>query len=62
MFRVPTDPDRPTFDQTTKVSFWQWFTSSKPDRKEWQRRRNAGAKLAAANQKARRREQRRTTW
>jgi hypothetical protein len=61
MFRVPADPANPTFDETTKVSFWQWFTSSKADRKEWQRRRNAGAKLADANRKAQRKE-RRTTW
>ncbi len=61
MFRVPTDPTNPTFDSTFKVSFWQWFTSGKPERHEWMRRRNAGAKLANANQKSRRKA-RHGTW
>lgn len=53
MFRVPSDADTPTFDQTFKVGFWRWLTSSGTDRKEWGRRRNAAAKLARANQDAR---------
>lgn len=39
--RVPTDPDNPTYDQTFKVGFWRWLTSSASERKEWARRRNA---------------------
>lgn len=56
MFRVPRDPNSPTFDDTFKVSFWRWLTSSAADRKEWMRRRNAAAKVAMRNQEARRRE------
>lgn len=53
MFRVPSNPDSPTFDDTFKVSFGRWLTSKKTDRHEWARRRNAAAKLAAQNQVAR---------
>jgi len=56
MFRVPVSADAPTFDETFKVSFWQWLTSKAPERKEWMRRRNAAAKVAMRNQEARRRE------
>lgn len=41
MFRVPNNPDQPTFDDTFKVGFWRWLISSAADRKEWARRRNA---------------------
>ena len=53
MFRVPTDAEQPTFDQTTKISFWRWLTSRKADRVEWARRRNEAAKLAQRNQEQR---------
>jgi hypothetical protein len=53
MFRVPTNPDNPTFDNTFKVGFVRWLTSSKTDRGEWARRRNAAAKTAETNQNAR---------
>jgi hypothetical protein len=49
MFRVPADPIRPTFDYTTKVSFWKWLFSGKRQREEWMRRRNVAAQVAAAN-------------
>jgi hypothetical protein len=52
-FRVPSDPDNPTFDDTFEVNTRQWMTSSKADRLEWQRRRNAAAKVAKTNQDAR---------
>lgn len=39
--RVPADPTNPSFDATFKVGFWQWFTSSKVERIEWARRRQA---------------------
>lgn len=41
MFRVPNSADNPTYDDTFKVGFWRWLTSSAADRKEWARRRNA---------------------
>ncbi|MGH3518810.1 MAG: hypothetical protein ACRDT2_04905 [Natronosporangium sp.] len=50
MFRVPSDPAVPTFDETTKVGFFRWLTSSGPERKEWARRRNAAARTAQVNQ------------
>ena len=53
MFRVPTSADQPSFDHTEKISFMRWFTSSKAERLEWARRRNAAAKLAADNTNAR---------
>lgn len=53
MFRVPQDPEKPSFDQTFKVGFVRWLKSSKPERKEWMRRRNAASAVAAANQQAR---------
>lgn len=53
MFRVPVDADAPTFDQVTKVGFFKWLTSSKAERSEWMRRRNAAAQTAAVNQRAR---------
>lgn len=56
MFRVPTDAEQPTFDQTTKIGFWRWFTSRKAERIEWARRRNAAAQLAQRNQEQRIRE------
>lgn len=39
--RVPTDSDNPTYDSTFKVGFMRWLTSSKAERNEWTRRRNA---------------------
>lgn len=53
MFRVPSDPDSPSFDQTFKVGFWRWLTSSGADRKEWARRRNLAAKAAQRGQQQR---------
>ncbi|GAA3765610.1 hypothetical protein [Micromonospora maritima] len=52
MFRVPSDPNRPTFDHTFQVGFFRWLTSKKPERLEWQRRRNAAAGVARQNQVA----------
>lgn len=46
--RVPADPQNPTFDNTIKVSFGRWFTSSAADRREWTRRRKAATKVANA--------------
>lgn len=64
MFRVPSDAEVPTFDQTFKVGFFRWLTSSGTDRREWTTRRmtatrlKAAASRAAANQRyADRREQ-----
>jgi hypothetical protein len=48
--RVPTSATEPTFDQTFRVGFWRWLTSSKPDRAEWARRRNAAAEAARRGQ------------
>lgn len=53
MFRVPVDADAPTFDRVMKIGFFKWLTSSKSDRNEWMRRRNAAAQTAAVNQRAR---------
>lgn len=53
MFRIPVDADTPTFDNTFKVSFRRWMTSSATERKEWARRRNSAARLANKNQLAR---------
>ncbi|NJP33704.1 hypothetical protein [Micromonospora thermarum] len=39
MFRVPVDPDRPSYDHTFTVTFRQWLTSRRPERMEWVRRR-----------------------
>jgi hypothetical protein len=41
MFKVPSDPDNPTYDHTFTVGFMQWLTSSAADRAEWKRRKNA---------------------
>lgn len=53
MFRVPSDAAAPSFDETFKVGFLQWLTSSKADRQEWMTRRNIAARLAATNQNQR---------
>lgn len=53
MFRVPSDAAVPTFDQTFKVGFFRWLSSSATDRQEWATRRNIAAKLAGANRVAR---------
>ena len=53
MFRVPLNAARPTFDETVKVGVFNWLTSSRADRQEWARRRNAAAKAARVNQNAR---------
>lgn len=52
MFRVPSSATAPTFDDVFKVSFGRWLTSSKADRVEWARRRNAAAEVARVNAKA----------
>jgi hypothetical protein len=44
--RVPSSADNPTYDETFKVGFWRWLTSSKADRVEWARRRNAATVAA----------------
>lgn len=48
MFKVPNDPQNPTYDDAFTVSFWQWLTSSAADRKEWQRRKNAAIPTSAS--------------
>jgi hypothetical protein len=53
MFRVPSDPREPSFDVTQKVGFFRWLTSTKTDRIEWRRRRDAAAGLAAIHQSMR---------
>ena len=53
MFRVPNDAARPSFDDTTKVGFFGWLKSSKAERREWRRRRDAAAQLARRDQNAR---------
>lgn len=53
VFRVPTDPNNPTYDSTYKVSFWEWLTSTKRERQLWRIRRDAAARLAARNQQRR---------
>lgn len=53
MFRVPVDPNAPTFDEVFKVGFWRWLTSGKVERNEWFRRRQAAVKTASANQRVR---------
>lgn len=58
MFRVPVSAEAPTFDDTFKVSFWRWLTSHAGQRKEWMQRRTAAARVAGANQEARRRARR----
>lgn len=50
MFRVPTNPVFPTFDETEKISFRRWLTSKAEERKEWARRRNLAARTAQRNQ------------
>jgi hypothetical protein len=54
MFRVPSDADAPSFDQTFKVGFMGWLTSSAADRREWQVRRQIATRLQADQAKARR--------
>lgn len=41
MFRVPADPNHPTFDRTFTVSFRQWLFSKAAERNGWLRRRGA---------------------
>ncbi|MFG2056669.1 hypothetical protein ACGFI9_21865 [Micromonospora sp. NPDC048930] len=53
MFRVPVDPNHPTFDHTFTVTIGQWLTSRKQQRVEWMRRRNEAAGLAARHQQQR---------
>lgn len=53
MFTVPADPDNPSYDRTFTVSFWQWLTSSKADRQEWRRRRDAVGQARVARADAR---------
>jgi hypothetical protein len=53
MFRVPTNPTAPTFDDTFKVGFLHWLTSKAPQRQEWRRRRDAAAGAARVGQDAR---------
>jgi hypothetical protein len=58
VFRVPVDPNAPTFDSTFKVGFWRWLGTSfskagAAERHEWRRRRDLAAKVAERNQRAR---------
>jgi len=53
VFRVPSDPIRPSFDEVEHVGFWHWLFSSSSARKEWQRRRNVAAQTAQQGQEAR---------
>jgi hypothetical protein len=39
--KVPRNAENPSYDDVEKVGFWRWLTSSKPDRLEWRRRRDA---------------------
>lgn len=41
---VPVDPQSPTWDRTVKIGFRQWLTSSKRQRQEWYRLRQAAAR------------------
>jgi hypothetical protein len=52
-FRVPVDPERPSFDRTFRVSLGRWLRSSRGERAEWARRRQAAAEAAQRNQEAR---------
>lgn len=45
MFRVPTDPENPTYDQTFKLSFRQWLFCKADERREWVRRRKIADKI-----------------
>lgn len=47
MFKVPSDPDAPSFDQTYTVGFMRWLTSSAADRREWRIRRDIANRLRA---------------
>lgn len=44
MFKVPSNAEHPTFDATFTVGFFRWLTSSRDERVEWARRRNAASK------------------
>lgn len=41
MFKVPADSSNPTWQDTYTVSFWKHLTSSKAERLEWKRLRDA---------------------
>lgn len=41
---VPANPENPTWDETYRVSFRQWLTSSRKDRQEWFQLRQAAAR------------------
>lgn len=45
MFRVPSSADAPSFDQTFKVGFMRWLTSSAADRHEWRIRMDIANRL-----------------
>ena len=53
MFQVPEDFETPTFDHTFKVGFVRWLKSTKAEREEWARRRNAAAAEAKEGQDTR---------
>ena len=53
MFKVPTDPNNPSYKQATKVTFWQWLTSSKQQRQDWRTRRDAVGRARVARAHAR---------
>jgi|GEM_PF-2599579 len=53
MFRVPSDPDNPSLDDTFKVGFGQWLKSSAAERKEWTRRKTAALRTKSAEDRAR---------
>jgi hypothetical protein len=53
MIRVPVSAERPTFDDTFKVSTLKWLKSSQAERDEWARRRDVAAEVARQNQNTR---------
>lgn len=52
MFRVPINPEFPSFDETEKIGFARWLFSTRAERKEWIRLRTDAAKRAQRNQEA----------
>lgn len=49
MFKVPSDPANPTYTDAYTVTFWQWLTSTKRDRNEWRRRRDAATRTSTVS-------------
>jgi hypothetical protein len=51
--RVPVSSLNPTFDDTVKVGFWRWLTSTKQERRMWRWLRDRAAETARDNQRRR---------